>query len=153
MASKWEPDESFRDKEGTGDYKGVERVKKVLDRLGIDPRTKICTSRDPEIIQATSKLRNDTLPEGFTQTQLPILLGMDGEPVLCFMTVGAPNAKIPPHRHEKDSLLRFVISGSIFFGKTELTPGDWMSVPRGKSYSYTVGPHGAVTMHLYDGLY
>ena len=118
MASKqkWSPDESFREKEGDGDYKGVQRVKKVLDRLGLDPRKKIYTSRDPAIIKATAQLLNDTMPPGFKQTQLPILMGMDGEPVLCFMTIGEPNAKLPPHRHEKDSLLRFVINGSIYFG-------------------------------------
>jgi hypothetical protein len=150
---KWSPDESFREKEGDGDYKGVQRVKRVLENLGIDPRKKIYTSRDPEIRAATSELWVEGLPPGFKQMQIPTLMGMDGEPILVFMTIGEPNAKLPPHRHQKDSLLRFVISGSIFFGKVELVAGDWMSVPKGKQYSYTVGPLGAVTMHLYDGLW
>ena len=125
----------------------------MLDDLGIDIRNKIYTSRDPDVRKAIKELVVPSLPLGFKQTQLPLLMGMDGEPVLVFMTVGEPNAKLPPHRHMKDSLLRFVISGSIFFGDIELIPGDWMSVPKGKRYSYTVGPLGAVTMHLYDGLY
>jgi hypothetical protein len=97
-------------------------------------------------------LRRTTLPQGFEQWQLPIILGGGDRPVMSFITVGQPNAALPPHAHKNDRLLRIVLSGSIIYKKLELTVGDWMHVPTGHSYSFTAGRLGCVIMHMYNGV-
>ena len=152
LPDEWQPDDTFHDIVD-GEYKGVRRVKAVWEKYRNNLTGRIFHSREPLIKEMVEELQRDTLPTGFKQWQLPIVLGLNGDPVLGFITVGEPNAKIPRHRHEKDSLFRIVISGSVFFGDVELTAGDWMFVPKGKAYSLTAGPLGCVSNHYYNGLY
>jgi len=149
--TKWKPDDTFHDKID-GEFKGVLRVKKALKETGVAIGDKIITSRDPLVAVVMEKLRRTTLPDGFEQWQLPIVLGgSSGRPVMSFITVGYPNAKLPHHKHRNDCLFRIVLSGSIIYKGVELTTGDWMYVPIGHPYSFTVGKLGAVILHLYNG--
>jgi hypothetical protein len=146
----WKPDDTFHDLID-GEYKGVRRVKDVLRELGITLGDEIITSKDAEIAPLWEKLRRDTLPQGFAQTQLPIILGGGNRPVMSFMTVGSANAILPSHSHKDDCLFRMIISGSIIWNRMELLPGDWMYVPSNKQYSFAAGKLGCVILHLYNG--
>ena len=147
----WKPDDSFHDIID-GEFKGVLRVKKVLAGLGVTFGKEIITSRDDVIVKAKEKLYRDTMPPGFEQWQMPVLLGGGNRPVMPFITVGSPNAKVPEHTHRNDALLRLVISGSIIYQQRELIPGDWMYIPAKFKYSFRAGPLGCVVMHMYNGV-
>ena len=144
------PDDSFHDLID-GEFKGVKRVRDAWDKLGVTLGDRIVTSRDPEMEQLAKELRRETLPEGFEQWQLPIVLGQGGRPVMAFITSGQPHALIPDHKHANDAVFRVVLGGSIIFRDSELIPGDWMYVPAGQSYSFRAGRFGCVVMHLYNG--
>ena|SRR5438034_443207 len=148
--TKWKPDDSFHDII-EGEFKGVLRVKNALKEMKIKLGDSIVTSKDPLMIKLMEKLRRTTLPEGFQQWQLPIILGGDNRPVMSFITFGEPHAEIPHHSHKNDSLLRFVLSGTIIYKDQELTTGDWMYVPTGLPYSFKAGQYGCITMHVYNG--
>lgn len=149
-AGKWQPDDSFHDLIN-GEYKGVLRVKEALKKLKLSLGDKIVTSRDPQMAKLMEELRRTTLPEGFEQWQLPIILGGGERPVMSFITVGQPNAKLPLHKHRNDTLLRIVLSGSIIYKNIELITGDWMYIPTGLAYGFAAGRLGCVIMHLYNG--
>jgi hypothetical protein len=148
--STWKPDDSFHDLVD-GEFKGVKRVNDALKANKIKLGNRIVTSREPEIIKLTEELRRTTLPQGFQQWQLPIVLGKGNRPVMSFITFGEPNAEIPNHKHKNDSLLRIVLSGAIIYKGQELTTGDWMYVPTGLPYSFKVGRFGCLLMHVYNG--
>jgi len=148
---KWKPDDTFHDIIA-GEFKGVLRVKTALKELGITIGDKIITSRDSFMPALMEKLRRTTLPDGFQQWQIPIVLGgTSGRPVMSFITVGSPNAKVPLHGHKNDCLLRIVLSGSILYKDMELITGDWMYVPTGLQYAFTAGRLGCVVWHMYNG--
>jgi quercetin dioxygenase-like cupin family protein len=149
--SKWKPDDSFHDLI-KGEFKGVLRVKQSLAELGITLGDKIVTSRDSFMPKLKEKLRRETMPKGFEQWQLPIILGINSRPVMMFITVGQPNTEVPEHKHADDSVFRIVISGSIIHGGVELTPGDWVFVPKGQTYSFKTGNLGGAVMHMYNGV-
>lgn len=148
---QWRPDDTFHDIID-GEYKGVLRVKKALEELGITLDDRVVTSRDPEMDKLRELLYRDTMPEGFHQWQLPIILGGGERPVMSFVSVGQPDAEVPRHAHKNDCLLRVVLSGSVIHDeRTELTTGDWVYIPTGKPYQFKAGKHGCVIMHLYNG--
>jgi hypothetical protein len=146
----WKPDDTFHDLIN-GEFKGVLRVKEALKELGVAIGEEIVTSKDAEIAPLWAKLRRDTMPSGFEQTQLPIVLGGGNRPVMPFITVGAAGAVLPSHIHKDDCLFRIIISGSIIWNRLELFQGDWMYIPSGKRYSFTAGQLGCVVLHLYNG--
>jgi quercetin dioxygenase-like cupin family protein len=153
--TRWRPDDSFHDIV-EGEFKGVLRVKKALKELNVDLGSRVFTSRDRLIPELEERLRRTTLPKGFQQWQLPIVLGGSSNPVMSFVTVGSPGAKIPEHSHANDTLLRVVLNGSIIIRTDdhedlELFPGDWMYVPTGLTYSFIAGRLGCSVMHLYNG--
>jgi hypothetical protein len=135
----------------SSEFKDGLLVQKALKELGLTFGDKIVTSRDSFMPALLKKLRKTTLPDGFEQWQLPIVLGGAGDcPVMLFMTIGHPNAKVLNHRHKNDSLFRIVLSGSIIYKGTELFAGDWIYIPRGHRYSFTAGRFGfgCVVMHI-----
>jgi hypothetical protein len=146
----WKPDDTFHDVVN-GEFKGVLRVKSALEELNLSIGTEIITSKDPTIAPLWSKLRRDTMPAGFDQWQLPIVLGGGNRPVMSFITFGAPEAVVPVHHHKDDCLFRVIISGSIIWNGIELFQGDWMYIPTGKPYSFSAGRIGCVILHLYNG--
>lgn len=146
----WKPDDTFHNIID-GEFKGVRRVNEALKKLGIKLGDKIVTSRDKDMQKLVNILRRDTMPAGFEQWQLPIILGGGDRPVMSFVTVGSPGAEVPEHRHRDDCLFRIVINGSLHFKDLELFPGDWMYIPTGQRYSFRAGMLGVVVMHLYNG--
>jgi quercetin dioxygenase-like cupin family protein len=66
-----------------------------------------------------------------------------------FISVAAPNVKVPEHTHNEGAGLRFIASGSITYKDTELNAGDWMYIPKGAKYSFQVGALGATMFYCY----
>jgi len=113
----------------------------------INPK-KIITSRHPGVAKtAFNELRVRNVPNGFTKTRLPIFFE---NPTTLYMTVAEPGAKAPKHSHDEGDGIRFMMSGSIRYGKEELTAGDWMFIPAGQPYEFEVGPLGAVMCYCYS---
>jgi hypothetical protein len=136
-----------------GEYKGYTRVTDALKAAGLDLSVydDIVTSLDPRFQAAQKLLAGVDVPPGTgSKMQLPIVLG-GTRPVFTFIDIGLPDAVIPAHVHRNECLWRIVVSGSIIFNGSELRFGDWMYVPKGKQYSYTVGRLGAVLLHTYNG--
>jgi len=148
--TSWTPDDTFHEIID-GEFKGVLRVKNALKEMGLKLGDKVITSRDPSMMKLMEALRRTTLPKGFQQWQLPIILGGGNRPVMSFITFGEPNAEIPNHKHKDDCLLRIVLSGTIIYDQQELTTGDWMYVPTGLPYAFKAGKLGCIIMHLYNG--
>ena len=130
------------------DQRAVERCAQmrtaVAEQAGLDLRS-IITSRDPAALRAKDNLAVENVPEGFQKWQLPVYL--DGASVP-YVTVGEPGARVSEHSHEGD-MIRLIITGSIIFEGQELTAGDWMYIPAGKSYSYEVGGESQMTKYDY----
>jgi quercetin dioxygenase-like cupin family protein len=146
MSSTWHPDDSFMEPIG-GQLRGVRRVIAALKKAGIRTEGRIITSRDKGMGQLRKTLARTHMPKGFSQWQLPVVLGTRG-PVLAFITVGEPGAEVPEHAH-KAMLFRVIIAGSVHFRKQRLAAGDWMLVPEGVSYSLRGGEFGFIILHCY----
>lgn len=124
---------------------GINRVKKALEQVGIELGSRILTSRDADVVKACNLLTVDQLPKGFTKWQLPFFVG-GGQ---FFFTTAEPGASVGEHSHPNDGV-RFIIGGSIFYDGIELNAGDWMFLPKEKSYSFKVGPMGAMMCYCYE---
>jgi hypothetical protein len=122
-----------------------QRIKDALQKIGYDLEKQIVTSRDREAVRLRRELATRNVPEGFTKWQLPVEL----RPCFVFVSVAAPNAKVPEHSHEEGGGIRFIASGSILYKGKELTAGDWMYIPKGAKYSFEVGQFGATMFYCY----
>jgi hypothetical protein len=141
----WQPDESlFESVDGIA--RGIRLVKEALEHVGLST-DQIITSKHPSLGRLKEQLKCAGLPAGFEQHVVPVLLL--GKDALSFITTGQPNAAFPEHRHLQNDGIRVVTSGSIIYQGVELNPGDWMFVPRGASYSFTVGSKGCILYHNY----
>lgn len=125
---------------------GIDRIKAALADGRVSTSEAIITSRDPMVRAVQEKLRISNIPNGFKKWQLPVY--MDGASQF-FLSIGAPDADVPPHSHDEGDGLRVVIGGSIIFKGVELTEGDWMFIPKGKKYDFKVGPGGASMFYCY----
>lgn len=56
---------------------------------------------------------------------------------------------MPNHSHDEGDGFRFIVSGSILFDGRELHAGDWMFIPKGKTYSFKVGRSGVGICYCY----
>jgi hypothetical protein len=125
---------------------GVERIRSIAGRVGLDDRGGILTSRDESVARAQDLLAVSEVPKGFTKWQLPVYLS---NPSQLFITAAEPGAVTPEHSHDEGDGIRFIAAGSIHYNDTELTAGDWMYVPAGSRYSFTVGKFGALMCYCY----
>lgn len=125
---------------------GIQRLTKAARDAGV-PQGEVITSRDVCVRQAVIKLGVSNVPSGFNKWQLPVYL--DGASQL-YLSFGAPNTIVPEHSHDDGDGIRVIISGSIFYKNHELTSGDWMFVPKGKKYSFQVGPQGVGQLNCYQ---
>jgi hypothetical protein len=126
----------------------VERVRKAAGEGGLE-KGKIVTSHDRGVKKALESLQCKNLPGGFKKYQLPIFF--DGGPgAHFFVSVGHPEASVPRHSHNEGDALRYIISGSIVYDGKELSAGDWMFLPKGAPYSFTVGKHGVMMFYCYQ---
>jgi hypothetical protein len=115
--------------------------------MGVDT-TKIITSQDANIkeMQKELQIKPGGVPAGFVKWQLPFFLTRES---LNYFSYGAPNAEVPEHSHEEGEQLRVIMHGSISCGGKVLQQGDWMYVPAGKKYSFTVGEQGVGMFYCY----
>ncbi len=142
MKARWTPDDSFLNRKRAV---GLKRLTDVLpNNKGFD---RIVTSRDPGMDQLRYALRREGMPPGWETWQLPVHLLES--PTFFFLTSSAPGAVLPEHSHSVDQL-RVVLSGGLIYNGVELKTGDWMYVPKGKSYglSASLNP-GCVHMYAY----
>jgi hypothetical protein len=122
---------------------GSKRIRAALHNANVDIENTIITSRDPSSLKLKEDLKMGNLPEGVQMWQLPLVLNRS----LIFISVVAPNAVVPEHRHAQAPVFRLVVSGSIIYNGVELTVGDWMYVPAGKPYSFAGGASGGTVMY------
>lgn len=125
---------------------GLERIQRGLTKAKVKLSGGILTSRDKDMLSATKALQVGNIPDGFKKWQLPIYLNA---PSQLFISTAAAYTKVPSHSHTDGDGIRFIISGSIVYRGIELTAGDWMFIPKGKSYSFEVGPLGASMCYCY----
>src|SRR6266702_208639 len=124
---------------------GIARINEALSKAGHQMDSRILTSRDRVAVKLANLLTADRgLPHGFAKWQLPFYLS-GGQ---FFITVAQPGAKAGEHSHDEDGV-RFITSGSIYYDGIELNAGDWMFIPKGKPYGFTVGPLGATMCYCY----
>ncbi|HEX8071276.1 MAG TPA: hypothetical protein VF546_15075 [Pyrinomonadaceae bacterium] len=137
--SKFNPNEAtFED--------GVKRIQEALKVSGLNVGKKIVTSQDKEMVKVVNLLATDNVPKGFKKWQLPFVFDRSQ----LFISVGNPDVKVDEHSHDEGDGIRFIMSGSIYYGKTELKAGDWMYIPKGTKYSFTVGPVGTLMCYCYE---
>jgi hypothetical protein len=120
------------------------RIESALKKLKFDPDRQIFTSRDKNAIKLQSMLQTRNVPDAFTKWQLPIWF----RETMLFISVAPPNVRVPAHSHDGEGL-RFIAGGSITYKSQELTAGDWMYIPRDKTYGFQVGPLGAHMFYCY----
>ncbi len=125
------------------------RVKEVQGATTGFPIGKITSSRDDAVLKAAKALSVSNVPGGFKKQQLPVMF--DGGPgAMFFLSVGSPDVEVKSHSHDEGDGLRFIVSGSIAYDGKQLSAGDWMFIPKGQKYAFTVGPHGAVMAYCYQ---
>jgi hypothetical protein len=144
---KWSPDDIWY-KMVDGEYQGVLRARQALKNAGVEIGSEIISSKDEKIMAAQDELKGLNMPDGIDKWQLPVVVG-GSRPVYFFITVGTPNAVVPAHVHDDDNIWRLIVSGSIIFRDVELKQGDWLYIPKGKGYTYTVGAMGCIILHTY----
>ena len=125
---------------------GILRIEHAIQSIGAKLEGKILTSKDAKAKELCSILDVKNVPDGFTKWQLPFYL--DGGQF--FISVGEPNVAVPLHSHDEGPGVRFIISGSIHYKDIILSQGDWMFIPAGKEYEFTVGPEGAMMAYCYQ---
>jgi hypothetical protein len=126
---------------------GLERLRAFAEKTGFDQSEGIVTSRSRVGREATRLLKVANVPDsGFSKWQLPVYLDRASQ---LFITVAQPGLDVPEHSHDEGDGIRFIVAGSIEYDGTELTAGDWMFVPQGKQYSFTVGDLGAIMCYCY----
>lgn len=124
----------------------IEELRAFQSSSGLDAK-RIVTSRDSIVQRAAyDQLLVTNVPGGFTKTILPVFF--DG-PSTLYLSSGAPNSKVEAHSHDEGDGIRVMIAGSIRYGKEELRQGDWMFVPAGQKYEFSVGPQGATMFYCY----
>lgn len=123
---------------------GIERIKKAAGKF--DKDYAIVTSRDEVAVDLRHSLKVTNVPPGFEKWQLPVWLE---KPSQLYISVAAPNLKVPEHSHDEGAGVRIIMSGSIIFNGKELTEGDWMYIPQGKKYTFATGPLGARMCYCY----
>ena len=125
---------------------GALRTERAVRALSIDLKSKIVTSRDTAATTLKRALPIRNVPDGFEKWQLPFAFDKS----LFFITHAKAGAKAGEHSHDEGDGIRFIVSGSIYFNKQELTAGDWMFIPARVPYSFEVGKNGAIMCYCYQ---
>jgi redox-sensitive bicupin YhaK (pirin superfamily) len=106
----------------------------------------ILTSKDIDIWKEEA-LHVSNIPGGFNKAIMPFYT--DG-PATFYVSAAGPGVKVPKHSHKEGAGIRFIVSGSIFWGGHELSEGDWMHMPAGAEYEFVVGPRGVSIFYCYQ---
>ncbi len=124
---------------------GEVRVERALKHARVNVRDSILTSQDRAAKKLADILKIRNVPRGIEKYQLPVVL----QRAQLFISRAEPNIDVPQHSHDEGDGVRFILDGSIIYDGKELVAGDWMYIPRGKPYSFTVGDRGAVMGYCY----
>jgi hypothetical protein len=126
---------------------GKKRTLDLMKKHKVDLAA-IITSQDTNMkaLQKELVVGDNGIPKGFVKWQLPLFFP-DG--CLNYFSYGAPNAEVGEHSHDEGQQLRVIMNGSISYKGNVLAQGDWMYVPAGKKYSFTVGPQGVGMFYCY----
>ena len=144
MSSNWRPDDSPLKPNAKGQYRAAQRVRDALRKNKVQATDRITTSRDPGMAAAQRSLKRTGMPVGSQSWQLPVAHPLDN--LMITITRMRPGATVETHTH-KVWVFRFIIQGSLKYGKRTLRPLDWMLVPPGEPYSVTAGPEGCVILY------
>ena len=136
---------TFNPKEVKTLAEGIELIKRVQSDLGLSQDV-IFTSIDVARAGGHSDLQVTNIPSGFSKTMLPFFT--DGAATF-YLSSGAPGSVVPRHSHEEGAGVRFIVSGSIRYGDQILREGDWMLMPAGAEYEFTVGQTGVTMIYCY----
>jgi hypothetical protein len=124
---------------------GALRAERAARALKADLKTQIVTSKDAVAVKLKTALPIRNVPDGFEKWQLPFVFDKG----LFFITHARPGTKAAEHSHNEGDGIRFIVAGSIKYKDHELTAGDWMFIPAGVPYSFSVGAHGASMCYCY----
>jgi hypothetical protein len=124
---------------------GVKLIDKARQKAELSTN-KILTSRDKEARDAIKLLEVKNVPDGFTKWMLPIYLTEHSQQ---YFSYAAPGTKVPRHSHDEGDGIRVILHGTIVYNGIELGQGDWMYIPKGKAYDFTVGPQGVGMFYCY----
>lgn len=126
--------------------KCIAQLKELGADAGID-RGRILTSQDVGKMGLNEKLDVENIPGGFRKSILPVFLEKAST---FYFSQGEAGADVPEHSHDEGDGLRVIMSGSIRYGDRELKAGDWMFLPAGQRYSFTVGDEGVSMFYCYS---
>lgn len=108
---------------------------------------KIITSRSVGDVWSDKDLHVSNVPGGFNKVILPFA---SGGPATFYISSAGPGVKVPRHSHDEGAGVRFIVSGSIIYEGNILSQGDWMYMPAGAPYEFTVGPMGVTMFYCYE---
>ncbi|MDY0417014.1 cupin domain-containing protein [Enterobacter sp. 170198] len=126
---------------------GLKRIENAFAKEKMKYPTSIITSRDANLAKVCNALKVDNVPLGFKKWQLPVHLEMASQ---FFISVGVADTAVPLHSHDEGDGFRLIMSGTIIYNGIELTEGDWMFIPKGKSYDFKVGEKGVTLFYCYS---
>ena len=124
---------------------GVKMLQAAAKEAGVQ-EGEILTSQDISVKKATELLSISNVPGGFTKWMLPVYL--DG-PSQQYFSYSAPGVVVPRHSHDEGDGLRVILHGQITYKDITLRAGDWMFIPKGKPYEFSVGPQGVGMFYCY----
>ena len=137
--SKFDP-KAFREFEF-----GVQRVEEALQPYE-GWTNHVVTSKDEQAQSLRKKLDVRNVPDSFSKWQLPFIFDRSQ----LYISVAGPGATVPVHSHDEGDGIRFIASGSIEYEGKTLSGGDWMFIPKGEEYEFTVGEFGATMFYCYS---
>ncbi|WP_380785682.1 cupin domain-containing protein [Sphingomonas sp. R86521] len=124
---------------------GAVRVEGVVAKHKLETKSRVLTSKDPDVAGALKELGVTNVPTGFTKYQLPFVF----DRAQFFISDAEAGAELPDHAHDNGDALRIIVAGSVVHDEVELHAGDWMFVPRGVSYKMKIGRAGATMAYCY----
>ena len=136
---------TFNPKEVRTLEEGIQLIRRVQSDLGLS-KNAIFTSVDVERAGGHPELRVTNIPAGFNKTMLPFYTE---EAATFYLSASAPGAVVPRHSHDEGAGVRFIVGGNIRYLDQTLREGDWMFMPAGAEYEFTVGPMGVTMFYCY----
>jgi len=127
-------------------FRCIARLEDLARDGGLSTK-KILTSKDVEKAGLDDKLNITNIPSGFKKSMLPVFLEKAST---FYISHGEAGTEVPEHSHDEGDGLRVILSGSIRYGDSELKEGDWMFLPAGQKYSFSVGERGVTMFYCYS---
>lgn len=117
------------------------RLELLLGAIGDQPISEVTSSHDPRLAGHAADLKR--LSEDVRQWAPPF---GGTEDLLTSVTIAGPGADMGPTLHLDGDAIRFILSGSVWFGGNELGAGDWLFIPAGAAYRLRVGYRGVISL-------